>query len=119
MPFNKKFSVVVLATLMFTQAGMATEIGSGIASYYGSEFAGRRTANGEMFNPSSMTAAHRSAAFGSRILVTNLANGKNVVVRVNDRGPWTGGRVIDVSHAAARQLGMLSSGTARVKLKMM
>jgi rare lipoprotein A len=63
-----------------------------------------------------LTAAHRSAPFGSRIRVTNLANGRDVIVRVNDRGPWTKGRIIDVSHAAARQIGMHQSGTARVRL---
>jgi rare lipoprotein A len=105
-----------LAAIALTQTGIAAELGSGIASYYGREFAGKRTANGEVFNPSALTAAHRSAAFGSRIRVTNLSNGKDVIVRVNDRGPWTGGRIIDLSHAAASKLGMLNSGTARVRL---
>jgi rare lipoprotein A len=102
--------------LIAAQSVSASEMGRGIASYYGREFAGKRTANGEIFNPSAMTAAHRTAAFGSRIRVTNLANGKQAVVRVNDRGPWTGGRIIDISHAAASKLGMLNTGTAKVKL---
>jgi rare lipoprotein A len=112
----RKASLWTLATLALVQAVSAAELGSGIASYYGHEFAGKRTASGEVFNPASLTAAHRYAAFGSRIRVTNIANGRDVIVRVNDRGPWTGGRIIDVSHAAAKQLGMLGSGTARVKL---
>ena len=92
------------------------EIGSGVASYYGRELAGNRTANGERFDPDELTAAHRTLAFGSKVRVTNLANGKSVVVRVNDRGPWGGGRVIDISHAAAKEIGMHCSGTARVSM---
>ncbi|MBJ7437952.1 MAG: septal ring lytic transglycosylase RlpA family protein [Sphingopyxis sp.] len=84
-----------------------TEIGGGMASYYGNELAGNRTASGERFNPSQLTAAHRSLPFGSRVRVTNTANGDSVVVRINDRGPFSHGRVIDVSHAAAREIGML------------
>ena len=93
-----------------------TEIGSGLASYYGDELAGNRTASGERFDPAGFTAAHRTLAFGSKVRVTNLANGKSVVVRVNDRGPWGGGRVIDISHAAAKEIGMHRSGTARVSM---
>ncbi len=107
------FAILIAGASLAT----AAELGSGMASFYSNEFAGRRTANGEIFNPSAFTAAHRSAPFGSRIQVTNVANGKNVVVRINDRGPWTGGRVIDLSYAAAKKIGMINSGTARVKLK--
>lgn len=89
---------------------------SGIASYYGPEFAFRRTASGEMFDPREMTAAHRTLPFGTKIRVTNLENGKRVVVRVNDRGPYRKSRVIDVSHAAARKLGFAGQGTARVRI---
>ena len=96
-----------------------TEIGGGMASYYGNELAGNRTASGERFNPSHLTAAHRSLPFGSRVRVTNTANGDSVIVRINDRGPFSHGRVIDVSHAAAREIGMHRSGTARVKLALL
>ena len=96
-----------------------TEIGGGMASYYGNELAGNRTASGERFNPSQLTAAHRSLPFGSRVRVTNTANGDSVIVRINDRGPFSHGRVIDVSHAAAREIGMHRSGTARVKLALL
>jgi rare lipoprotein A len=89
---------------------------TGIASYYGTKFHGRKTASGERFNNSAMTAAHRSAAFGALIRVTNLANGRSVVVRVNDRGPWVRGRIVDVSGVAARQLGMTGRGLARVRV---
>jgi len=75
-----------------------------------------RTASGEMMNPNAMTAAHRSLPFGTKVLVENLSNGRSVVVRINDRGPFVGGRVIDVSKAAAANLGMISSGTAHVRI---
>jgi rare lipoprotein A len=88
----------------------------GIASYYGQKFHGRKTASGERFNNNAMTAAHRSAPFGSQIRVTNLANGRSVVVRVNDRGPWVRGRIVDVSGVAARQLGMTGRGLTRVRV---
>ncbi|HJS12390.1 septal ring lytic transglycosylase RlpA family protein [Sphingopyxis sp.] len=96
-----------------------TEIGGGMASYYGNELAGNRTASGERFDPGQLTAAHRSLPFGSRVRVTNTSNGDSVIVRINDRGPFARGRVIDVSHAAAREIGMHRSGTARVKLSLL
>ncbi len=115
---DRRVFYIAAATLLTAQAVIAADLGSGMASYYGNEFAGKRTANGEVFNPSAMTAAHRSIPFGSRVKVTNLANGKEVVVRINDRGPWKKGRIIDVSHAAAKKLGMVASGTARVRLSL-
>ena len=90
--------------------------GSGMASFYANGFSGKRTASGELYRADLLTAAHRTAAFGSHIRVTNLANDKSVVVRVNDRGPWSHSRNIDISREAARQIGMLGSGTARVRL---
>ncbi|WP_166360750.1 septal ring lytic transglycosylase RlpA family protein [Pseudomonas akapageensis] len=89
----------------------------GTASYYGSRHHGKRTASGERFNKNALTAAHRQLPFGTRVKVTNLKNDKSVVVRINDRGPHTRGRLIDLSHAAAAQLGMLGSGTARVRVQ--
>jgi rare lipoprotein A len=112
-------SVAALAVPVATPASGGGDLGSGHASYYGNEFAGRRTASGEIFNPSAMTAAHRTVAFGSRIKVTHLGNGREVTVRVNDRGPWGRGRVIDLSYAAAREIGIHRSGTARVKLTLL
>lgn len=88
----------------------------GIASYYGTEFNGRRTASGEKFSNSTLTAAHKTLPFGSKVLVTNVRNGKSVIVRINDRGPYVHGRIIDLSRTAAKQIGLGSSGTARVKL---
>ena len=90
---------------------------TGVASYYGARHHGKRTASGEPFNQHALTAAHRKLAFGSRVVVTNLSNNKSVVVRINDRGPHTRGRLIDLSHEAAARLGMLRSGTARVRVQ--
>lgn len=110
------WAALIVTAPFAAQAAADADLGSGPASYYGNELAGRRTASGERFNPADMTAAHRTMAFGTRIKVTHLGNGREVVVRVNDRGPWGGGRIIDLSYAAARQLDMHRSGTARVKL---
>lgn len=88
----------------------------GLASWYGPGFHGRRSASGERFNQNALTAAHRSLPFGTRVQVTNLNNGQSVIVRINDRGPFVGGRVIDLSAAAARMLGMMRSGVAPVRL---
>jgi rare lipoprotein A len=90
---------------------------TGVASYYGPELHGRRTASGERFNKEALTAAHRTAPFGSRLKVTNLVNGRSVMVRVNDRGPFVRGRIVDVSQGAARQIGMQGRGVARVRIE--
>ncbi|AGI22938.1 septal ring lytic transglycosylase RlpA family protein [Pseudomonas sp. MT3] len=89
----------------------------GTASYYGRAHHGKKTASGERFNQHALTAAHRTLPFGTRVKVTNLNNGRSVVVRINDRGPFHRGRIIDVSRAAAEQLNMLRSGTAPVRLE--
>ena len=89
----------------------------GIASWYGPGFHGRRTANGERFNQNAMTAAHRSLPIGTMVTVRNLENGRTVRVRINDRGPYIRGRVIDLSRAAARALGIIEDGVARVALE--
>jgi rare lipoprotein A len=99
-------------------AGPGAAAGEGPASFYGSEFAGSRTASGERFDPGQLTAAHRSLPLGSRVRVTNTRNGRSVVVRINDRGPFHGNRIIDVSHAAARELGFVQRGTAPVRLEL-
>jgi rare lipoprotein A len=91
-------------------------LGTGQASYYAAKFSGRRTANGETYSPGALTAAHRSVPFGRRILVTHLGNGRQVIVRINDRGPHIKSRIIDLSYAAARAIGLHKSGTAQVKL---
>jgi rare lipoprotein A (peptidoglycan hydrolase) len=92
-------------------------VGQGEASYYGHELAGNRTASGERFNPNAMTAAHRTLPLGTKLRVTNLSNGRSVVVRINDRGPFVGRRLIDVSLGAAREIGMIRTGKAQVRLE--
>ncbi|MEP5938701.1 MAG: septal ring lytic transglycosylase RlpA family protein [Erythrobacter sp.] len=92
-------------------------LGTGRASFYGKRFHGRMTANGELFNMNAMTAAHKTLPFGTMVRVTNARNGRSVVVRINDRGPFIRGRVIDLSRAAARKIGMIQSGHASVRLE--
>jgi len=89
----------------------------GTASFYGREEHGGRTASGERFDMNAMTAAHRTAPLGSRLKVTNLRNGRSVVVRVNDRGPFVRGRIIDLSRAAAGELGFIGAGVTRVHVE--
>jgi len=94
-------------------------IGSGEASFYGEELRGNRTASGEIFDPERLTAAHRTLPLGSRVRVTNTRNQESVVVRINDRGPFHGNRVIDLSTAAARTIGLIQSGTGKVRLALL
>jgi len=94
-------------------------VSTGEASWYGPGFYGNRTANGEVFRPGTLTAAHRTLPFGTRVRVTNLWNGRSAVVRINDRGPFHGRRVIDLAHGAASQLGLVASGIAQVKLEVL
>ena len=112
---NATFFAAAITLLTMTGTSYADSVG--MASYYGKEFSGRRTANGERFNPGGLTAAHRSLPFGTKLQVTNLRNGKKVVVRITDRGPFAKGRVLDLSYGAARAVGMVSSGTAKVKME--
>jgi rare lipoprotein A len=96
-----------------SQAGGET----GIASWYGQEFHGRPTSSREVFDMNDMTAAHRTLPFGTYVMVTNLGNDRSAIVRINDRGPFVRGRIIDLSYAAARVLGIVGPGTARVRLE--
>ena len=91
----------------------------GVASYYADDFHGKLTSNGEIFDMDALTAAHRTFPFGTMLRVTNLTNNKTVVVRVNDRGPFVESRIIDLSRAAARELDLIKTGTARVKLEVL
>jgi len=130
MPFNRftplRPSLVAAVLLATGTLGCATTRGVtvarhqqvGIASYYAHAHHGRCTASGEVFDMGEMTASHRTLPFGTRVRVTNLANGRKVVVRINDRGPYKRKRIIDLSYAAARELGMVGAGTARVRLEM-
>jgi rare lipoprotein A len=91
-------------------------VGAGMASYYGRELAGNRTASGERFNPSDLTAAHRTLPLGSKVRVTNPRTGDSVIVRINDRGPFHGSRLIDLSEAAAREIGIRAAGRGMVEI---
>lgn len=88
----------------------------GIASYYAHDFHGKLTSNGEIFDMHALTAAHRVFPFGTKVRVTNLDNGKSVIVRINDRGPFVEARIIDLSLGAAKELDMIQKGTTRVRL---
>ena len=113
--------VVDLATIepVVEAEPAGTSLGSGVASYYGKRFHGRRTASGERFDMNGYTAAHRTLPFGSRVSVTNPRTGKSVVVRINDRGPFHGGRTIDLSRAAAEEIGIVNRGHGEVELALL
>src|SRR5262249_51638847 len=107
----RMFAVAVGA--IFCLAGSAQ---AELATFYGQEFAGHRTASGETFNPGAMTAAHRTLPFGTRVRVTNSRNGRSIIVRINDRGPFVKGRAIDLSSGAARAIGMGSTGKVSMEV---
>jgi rare lipoprotein A len=92
---------------------------TGLASWYGPDFHGKKTANGEVYDQDGLTAAHKTLPFNTIVRVTNLDNGRQVTVRINDRGPYVQGRVIDLSRAAARQIRMIGPGTARVRIEIL
>lgn len=91
----------------------------GPASWYGGQFHGRRTANGERFDMNELTAAHKTLPFGTKLRVTNARNGRSVIVRINDRGPFVGNRVIDLSRGAAAAIGMIRTGVAPVRIELL
>jgi rare lipoprotein A len=104
---------ITLAIALLAIASCPVRAENGVAAFYG----GGRTASGEVTGRTGLTAAHRTLPFGTRVLVTNVRNGKAVVVRIVDRGPYGRGRIIDVSRAAALELDMIASGTARVSVE--
>lgn len=109
--------VLIYGACLFLLSACAPKIHEkGGASYYGNEFRGRPTASGEKFRQYKLTAAHKTLPFGTKVKVKNLTNGKTVNVRVNDRGPFVSGRIIDLSKKAARRLGMIQSGVANVEI---
>lgn len=112
----KTFLLVSLLTFLSPISLIGNTKYDGIASYYSSDFNGRQTASGERFSNSKRTAAHRRYPIGTLLRVTNLKNGKSTVVRINDRGPFIKGRVLDMSRAAAKDIGIIKSGIAKVRL---
>ncbi len=122
MGLNTLFSRGILCGILtFAAVACATtaqaEVGS--VSYYGKEFAGRRTASGEAFDPEAYTMAHRTLPFGTRVRITDPSTGRSVVVKVNDRGPVSRQRMADLSLAAARELGIVRRGTARMRMEVL
>lgn len=115
----KSLLSIITCILIWVQPTFAQKVYSekGIASYYADKFEGRKTANGEIFKNSELTAAHKTLAFGTLVKVTNLSNNKSVVVRINDRGPYAHGRIIDLSKAAAIEIDMLKNGLSEVMVQ--
>ncbi len=102
-------------------AGKRGSVGAleGMASWYGERFHGRKTASGERYDMNALTAAHRTLPFGTRVRVRSVRDGRSVIVRINDRGPFASDRIIDVSKRAAELLGMIASGLAEVELELL
>jgi rare lipoprotein A len=114
-----KWLVVSSLLLMMSCQAMERRTFYGTASWYGPGFHGRRTASGERFDMNRSTVASRHLPFGTRLRLTNTANGKTAIVTVNDRGPYHGGRVLDCSYGAAKRLGFVKQGTARLKVEVL
>lgn len=117
--FSGLFAMLALSVGWASTCSAATGhyLERGKASWYGASFHNKRTASGELFNQNALTAAHPNLPMGTRLKVTNMANGRSVVVRVNDRGPYTHKRIIDLSKGAAKVLGMLRMGTTQVRVE--
>jgi len=112
-------SIILLTSCTGMQYFPSGDEQKGLASWYGTDFHGKTTSNKEVYNMYAMTAAHKTLPFGSYVRVTNLNNGESVIVRINDRGPFVKGRIIDLSYAAAKKLGMSETGVAPVKIKVL
>lgn len=123
MIYNRKCILLTVIIFLFIGIGQVTiaqditQTETGPASWYGSKYHGRKTSSGERYNKNDMTAAHKTLPFGTKVKVTNLANNESVVLRINDRGPFVGNRIIDVSEVAARKLDIHSRGIANVKVE--
>lgn len=109
--------VITFICISFKQKENANAAAYGVATFYSDCFQGKKTANGERYDKNKLTAAHRSLPFGTKIKITNVNNKKSTVVRINDRGPWIKGRLLDVSRLAATKLGMVSAGKVSVKME--
>jgi len=118
---KRRFGFMVLAVLALALpfGSAQARVQEGVVSWYGAQFHERPTASGELFDAMAMTMAHPTLPFGTQVRVTNLRNGRSVVVRVNDRGPFVGRRIADLSQAAAAQIGMMRRGLAKVRLEVL
>jgi rare lipoprotein A len=120
LPILKNVKRMVLCLLLAAAAVASADPQlEGLASWYGGKFHGRLTSSGEVFDTNEMTAAHKTLPFGTMVKVTNLDNGKTAIVKINDRGPFVEGRIIDLSRAAADALGMVGQGVAKVSLEIL
>ena len=117
--FQKKLLLTILLLSLLTPIYAKKKVQIGKGSWYGKKFQGKLTASGERYNMYDFTAAHRTFPFNSMVKVTNLKNGHSIVVRVNDRGPYHGGRIIDLSYLAAKKLGYLKKGVAKLKIQLL
>ncbi len=113
------FAAALAVSCALSLSPAMAEVGSGHASWYGPGFHGRLTASGETFDQHDLTAAHRTLPFGTQVRVTYEGTGESVVVRINDRGPFHGNRVIDLSRGAAEEIGMIGSGVGEVRLEVL
>lgn len=109
----RKLCIIVAAAILAAAPAAANEV---VASYY---YHGHTTANGEAYNPDGLTAAHKTLPFGTKVKVTNPLNGKSIIVRINDRGPFTKGREIDLSRGAAKAIGIINQGVARIIMEVL
>lgn len=121
---NKILTALIVATLVSLPMSASARVKQGhtqkgVASYYHDSLHGRKTASGEVYNKRVASAAHKSLPLGTKVRVTKLSNGKSIVVRVNDRGPFVKGRIIDLSRRAAKDLGIINSGVAKVKVEVL
>jgi rare lipoprotein A len=110
-----RFLFIPILLILISSCGYVTK--TGLASYYADYYEGRTTANGEIFRQGKKTAAHKTINFGTKVFVTNVKNNKSVTVRVNDRGPFVKGRIIDLTKSAAEEIGMIGDGVAKVKIR--
>ena len=117
MHFRQYGFIAILFCLMFFCSCSRYITETGKASYYANSFEGKKTASGETFHQSELTAAHKTIPFGTLVTVKNMATGKIITVRINDRGPFVRGRIIDLSEIAAQQIDMLNAGVANVSIK--
>ena len=113
------FILIILITFSTTACAKpnGTQVGKG--SWYGKKFQGRLTANGEKYNMYALTAAHKTLPFNTMVEVTNLSNQRKIIVRINDRGPYAKGRIIDLSYLAAKKLGYVNKGVAKLKVRVL
>jgi rare lipoprotein A len=111
----KKLLFSFIAISFIASCGYTTR--KGLASYYADSYEGKTTANGEVYRQNKITAAHKTLPFGTKVEVTNLSNNKSVVVRINDRGPFVRGRIIDLTKAAAKEIEMVGAGVTKVKIR--